>query len=113
MNFIGPRVMDKQEYEFCSNNFSKYYKLLLMKRLQTKGGIFGLSQLLGLGVHQKMNNIKIRQKKIFYDCYYIKHQNIRFDMLIVLMTPLIFFQLSNKRAVRVIRLVKTICKKNT
>ena len=112
MNFIGPRAMDMVDYKFCSSHFSEYYKKLLIKRLNSKGGILGLSQLLGLGFNQKLNNIEPNQKKIFFDCYYIKYQNFFMNILILLLTPLMLFKLSNKHQAFMLKLIKkTISKK--
>ena len=106
MNFIGPRVMDKVDYEFCSSHFSEYYKKLLIKRLNSKGGILGLSQLLGLGFDRKLNNIEPNRKKIFFDCYYIKYQNFFMNILILILTPLMLFKLSNKHKAFMLKLIK-------
>ena len=106
MNFIGPRAMDMVDYKFCSSHFSQYYKKLLIKRLNSKGGIFGLSQLLGLGFNQKLDNIELNQKKIFFDCYYIKYQNFIMNILILILTPLMLFKLSNNHKAFMLKLIK-------
>ena len=106
MNFIGPRAMDWVDYEFCLSHFSEYYKKLLIKRLNSKGGIFGLSQLLGFGFHQKLKNVNFHQKKIFFDCYYIKYQNFFMNLFILLLTPFMLFKLSNKHEALMLKLIK-------
>jgi lipopolysaccharide/colanic/teichoic acid biosynthesis glycosyltransferase len=111
MNFIGPRAMDLREYEFCLSHFSVYYKKLLTKRLNTKGGIFGLSQLLGFGFHEKLKNVNFHQKKIFFDCYYVKHQNIYMNIFILIMTPFGLLKIFNNKLLILKLIKKTISKK--
>lgn len=112
MNFIGPRAMDLREYEFCLSYFSGYYKKLLTKRLNTKGGIFGLSQLLGFGFHEKLKNVNFHQKKIFFDCYYVNHQNHFMNIFILIVTPLMLLKIFNHKLLILKLIKKTISKKS-